>query len=158
MNFDQAFEKLIGYEGDYSNNSNDPGGETMYGVTKTVAIAFGYTGQMKDLPIEMAKQIYFTRYWNKVQGDKLPDAIKYAVFDAAVNSGYSQAIKWLQRAVGAVDDGVLGPQTFAIIADTSPDVILRKMLAQRLIFMTSLPNWPTFSKGWARRIGGLLAG
>lgn len=158
MNFDQAFEKLMGYEGGYSDNPNDPGGETMYGVTKSVAVAFGYMGAMKDLPVEIAKQIYWTRYWSKIQGDQLPDSIRYAVFDAAVNSGAGQAVKWLQRAIGETDDGILGPKTLATANALNPDGILRRMLAQRLIFMTSLANWPTFSKGWARRIGGLLAG
>ena len=34
MNFDQAFERLIGHEGGYVNHPDDPGGETKFGITK----------------------------------------------------------------------------------------------------------------------------
>ena len=34
MNFDKAFELVIGHEGGYSNNPKDPGGETKYGISK----------------------------------------------------------------------------------------------------------------------------
>ena len=157
MNFDQAFDKLMGFEGGYTDNPNDPGGETCWGVTKSEAIANGYTGKMKDFPVELAKEIYYQKYWGKVQADQLPDVLRYAVFDAAVNSGPTQAAKWLQRAIGVSDDGVIGPKTITFVSCQNPDVVLRRMLSQRLIFMTSLPAWSTFSKGWARRIGGLLA-
>lgn len=157
MNFDTAFDILMGFEGGYVNNPNDPGGETNWGVTKSEAITNGYFGQMKDLPVAFAKQIYWQKYWGKIQADQLPDLLRYPVFDAAVNSGPAQAVKWLQRAAGVTDDGIIGQKTISAVNALSADVVLRKMLSQRLIFMTSLPQWPTFSKGWARRIGGLLA-
>ena len=157
MNFDQAFDKLMGYEGGYSNNPNDPGGETMYGITSIVARANGYLEAMKDMPVDVAKRIYRANYWDKCQADKLPDLIRYAVFDAAVNSGVKQSVMWLQRSVGADADGVVGPQTLATVNSLNPDGILRRILSQRLVFMTSLAGWPEFGKGWARRIGGLLA-
>ena len=156
MNFDTAFDILMGFEGGYVNNPNDPGGETNWGVTKSEAIANGYIGKMKDLPVSFAKQIYWQKYWGKIQIDQLPDLLRYSVFDAAVNSGPAQAIKWLQRAVCVNDDGIIGPQTLSAVKTMSADVVLRNMLSQRLIFMTSLPQWGTFGKGWARRIGGLL--
>ena len=55
MNFDQAFRNMIGHEGGYVNDPRDPGGETNHGVTKRVAVANGYTGSMKDLPLDTAK-------------------------------------------------------------------------------------------------------
>ncbi|MCZ3110867.1 hypothetical protein NYZ20_18695, partial [Acinetobacter baumannii] len=73
MNFDQAFDALIGHEDGYSNNPADPGGETMWGVTLTVARASDYTGPMKDLPRDTAKAIYRAQYWDAVRADQLPD-------------------------------------------------------------------------------------
>lgn len=155
MNFNDAFDRLMGHEGGYSNHEEDPGGETMWGVTKRVAVTYGYNGPMRDLPRDTAKQIYRKLYWDAVQADQLPDAVKFEVFDAAVNSGVKQAVKWLQRAVGTTPDGVIGAQTIAAARAAGP-MIGAQYNGQRLQFMTDLPNWPTFGKGWARRIAANL--
>lgn len=47
--FDTLFDRLMKHEGGYVNNPNDPGGETMWGVTKAVARQYGYTGSMRQL-------------------------------------------------------------------------------------------------------------
>ena len=156
MNFDEAFTHLLGVEGGYVWHPSDPGGETNWGVTKVVARAHGYEGLMKDLPVATAKEIYRKSYWDSVQADKLPPLIRYAVFDAGVNSGPGTAIRWLQESVGATPDGALGPKTLAAINEVNPEGILRRMLAKRLTAMTSMSGWPSFSRGWARRIATLL--
>lgn len=155
MNFDQAFERLLGHEGGYTNNPADPGGETMWGVTKSVARAFGYTGAMRDLPVETAKDVYRKSYWAAVRADELPDSVRFDVFDAAVNHGASQSAKWLQRAVGANPDGVIGAQTVAAARAAGP-LIAAAFNGYRLQFYTDLPTWPTFGKGWARRVASNL--
>lgn len=156
MNFDQAFRKLLGVEGDYADHPADPGGKTRYGITESVARAAGYRGDMRGLPVSLAQTIYRRDYWEVVRADELPPALRFAVFDAAVNSGARQAIKWLQRATGATVDGVVGPQTITMARAAQPDMTMRLMLAYRLKFMTDLPTWPSFSRGWARRIAEVL--
>jgi len=156
MNFDTAFDHLLGHEGAYSFHPDDPGGETMWGVTVAVARENGYLGPMKSLPADVAKAIYKKRYWDAVRADDMPPAIRYHVFDAAVNSGTGQAVKWLQRAVGVPDDGHVGPITFNAARAAHPGDLIRRMNAHRLKFMTDLKNWPSFSRGWARRIADLL--
>lgn len=156
MNFDESFTTLLGHEGGYSNHPSDPGGETMWGVTARVARAHGYMGPMKDMPVEVAKNIYYKLYWTPVKADELPSVLRYAVFDAAVNSGPLQAAKWLQRAVAVDDDGKIGPATLAAVKAKDPYQVKAAMLAERLTFMTNLPTWSAFGKGWARRIASLL--
>lgn len=156
MNFDTAFQLLLGHEGDFSDHKDDPGGKTRYGVTEAVAREVGYRGDMRELPLDLAKRIYLERYWRPVRADDLPPGIRYAVFDAAVNSGPSQATLWLQRALAVQADGVIGPKTLAAAYAHPPERLLLAMLAQRLRFMASLPNWPAFSRGWARRIADLM--
>jgi lysozyme family protein len=156
MNFDTAFEKLLGHEGGFSDHADDPGGKTRYGVTEAVAREVGYRGNMRELPIDLAKRIYSERYWKPIRADELPAGIRYAMFDAAVNSGVGQSVKWLQRAAGVADDGVLGPKTLAAASALNADALRGKILAQRLRFMASLPNWPAFSRGWSRRIADNL--
>ena len=156
MNFDQSFHKLLGHEGGYVDHPADPGGATCWGVTERVARANGYRGHMRDLPVDLAKSIYRRQYWDSVRADELPPALRYAVFDAAVNSGTQQAVKWLQRAIGAKDDGVIGSQTLAIARAAKPDFALRRMLGARLQFMTDLKTWQVFGRGWARRVADLM--
>jgi lysozyme family protein len=156
MNFDQAFDRLIGHEGGYSNHPSDPGGETMWGVTKRVAQANGYDGAMMNLSRDKAKDIYRKQYWDAVQADKLPELLRFQVFDAAVNSGGKQAIKWLQRVANVGDDGVLGPMTLNAAAKLNPHEAVAEYNGIRLDFMTSLPTWSAFGRGWARRIASNL--
>lgn len=155
MNFDQAFDRLIGHEGGYSNHPNDPGGETMWGVTKRVAQSHGYQGAMKDLPRDTAKEIYRIDYWAPVRADELPDSLRFDVFDGAVNSGVAQSTKWLQSAVGALVDGKIGPNTLAKAQSSDPFAVARYN-GQRLEFMAGLSTWPSFGRGWARRIASNL--
>lgn len=156
MNFDQAFDTLLEHEGGYSDHAADPGGKTKFGITEVVARTHGYRGDMRELPIDAARLIYRSAYWDAVRADELPPAVRYAVFDAAVNSGVRQSVRWLQRAAGATDDGVIGPATLGAVRAQEPEVLLRRLLAQRLTFMTSLTGWPSFGRGWARRIASLM--
>lgn len=156
MDFERAFDLLITHEGGFSNHPDDPGGATMYGVTEVVARAEGYIGPMRDLSLDFAKQVYRKRFWDACRCDQMPDVIRYPLFDAAVNSGPSQAIKWLQVAVGVKADGVIGPITQQTVNVLPAQVTRQKMIGNRLRFMTNLNNWPSFSKGWARRIAAIL--
>ena len=159
MNFDQAFHELLGHEGSYSNHPDDPGGETNWGITVKVARLNGYDGPIKDMPVEFAKVVYRKDYWMPCRCEELPDPLRYPVFDAAVNSGVRQSIIWLQRAAGvqgAAVDGVFGPRTMLAVKQQTPETLVRKLLAQRLKFMTDLKTWPSFGRGWARRIADLM--
>ena len=156
MNFDAAFDLLLKHEGGYSDHAADPGGKTRFGITEAVAREVGYRGDMRELPLDLAKRIYKDKYWDTVKAEQLPAAVRYPVFDAAVNSGPGQSVKWLQRALGVKDDGVIGPQTMAAANAANPDALKMRMLGQRLRFMAGLANWPAFSRGWATRIAALM--
>ena len=152
MNFDEAFDRLLGHEGSYSFHRSDRGGETMWGITSDVARAQCYRGAMAALSQATAKQIYHDAYWLPVRADKLPAAIRFDVFDGAVNSGVTQSIKWLQRSLEVADDGFIGPVTLAA-CDTIPGDTLRlRFNGQRLNHLCNLQGWPSFGKGWTRRV------
>lgn len=156
MTFDEAFEKLLGHEGGFVDHPSDPGGATMYGVTERVARAQGYQGDMRNLPLDTAKAIARAEYWTPVRADDLPDAVRFDVFDAAYNSGVKQAAKWLQRAAGVTDDGVIGPQTIAAANGVAGYRLLARFNGHRLQFYTDLGTWPQFGKGWSRRVANNL--
>ena len=152
MGFDEAFERVIAHEGGYVNHPDDPGGETNWGITARTARANGYTGPMRELTRRQAREIYRVAYWGRARADDYDPAIGFQLFDAAVNHGIGNAIRFLQRAVGVADDGVVGPQTVAAINAMQTTDVLARFNAERLDFYTRLTTWPTFGKGWARRV------
>lgn len=156
MTFDEAFEKLLESEGGYSNHPNDPGLETMYGITAKVARANGYRGPMRDLPRATAKTIARNQYWDAVRAEELPDGVRFDVFDTAYNSGVKTSIRMLQRAAAVSDDGVFGPRTMASVMAAKPHRLSMRFNSERLLYLTSLPTWASFGKGWARRVAGNL--
>lgn len=158
MNFDRAMDKLLAHEGGYSDHAADPGGKTRYGITEAVARRHGYLGAMRELPIELARTIYRVDYWDAVQAEYMPDAVRFDLFDAAVNSGVRQAVKWLQLAAKAEPDGIIGPKTLLAVRMADPQLLAKRFNGARLRFMTSLPTWQHFGKGWARRIADNLIG
>ena len=155
-NFDKAFDLLIGNEGGYVNNPADPGGETNWGITRAVAVDNGYSGSMKSMPKETAKQIYKKMYWDKLQCDQLPFVVAFQLFDAGVNHGNSQAVKFLQRALSVVDDGVIGAKTIAATNSLDDFQIVILFNAERIEFYTALKTFSTFGKGWVRRVASNL--
>ncbi len=152
--FDECFAKLIGHEGGYVFDARDPGGETKFGISKRAYPNI----DIHALTLDAAKAIYRRDYWQRCRCDELPPGVAFDVFDAAVNSGPAQAIKWLQRAVGVADDGAIGPITLAAVGRFQPGSLRARYSGMRLDFMASLPSWPSFGRGWARRIAANLQG
>jgi lysozyme family protein len=152
MTFDEAFERLIGHEGGYVNHPTDPGGETKFGISKR-----SYPGEdIAGMTLERAKAIYLRDYWGPAGCDAVPDGVKFDLFDMAVNSGIQRAVLTLQRAVGEVEDGILGPRTLQAVQSMPAARLRARFNAVRLRFITDLPTWPAFGKGWVRRIAANL--
>lgn len=148
MNFDEAFELVIGHEGGYVNDPSDPGGETKYGISKR-----SYPDvDIKSLKLEDAKQIYLRDYWVKLDLHRFHESLRFHLFDAAVNSGVRLAIQFLQRAVGVADDGVIGPITVAAVSRKDPNIIAVRLNAERLRFIAKLSTFKQFGRGWSSRI------
>ena len=156
LTFQQIFDRLIGHEGGYVNDPRDPGGETNWGITKGTALANGYAGAMKAMTREQAFKIYQSAFWVRYQCEKMPSAIAYQFFDAAVNHGLGNASRMLQRAVGVADDGVIGNRTLAAIKQMAISDVIMRLNAERLEFYCKLGNFATYGKGWVRRVAGNL--
>lgn len=148
MNFDQAFEVLVGHEGGYVNHPNDPGGETKFGISKR-----SYPGEnIPNMTLVRAKDIYQRDYWWKAGCDLVPECVKFDLFDTAVNAGPKTAIQMLQRAVGVEDDGVIGPKTMLALSSMDPERLDKRFNGFRLQHLSTLSTWDTFGRGWANRI------
>ena len=167
MNFDKAFELLIGHEGGFQNDSRDRGNWTSgkIGVgqlkgTKYGISAMSYPGEdIANLTLERAKQIYARDFWGKSGADLVPDVLRYDVFDTAVNSGVKRAVMLLQRALGVKDDGILGPVTRQAIIKMDPYRLLVRFNGHRLDFLNDNPTlWATYGRGWSQRIAENMIG
>lgn len=160
MNFEKAFERLIGHEGGYSTDRNDPGNWTGGKVGKGVlkGTKYGIAANtypnldIKNLTLEQAKAIYKKDWWDKLGAEQLHPAIVYQLWDFAVNAGKSRAVKELQQVVGVIDDGILGAKTIAAVKALSVTDVLILLTAERLRFYTSLTTWGTYGKGWTNRV------
>jgi lysozyme family protein len=128
-------------------NPADPGGETKYGISKRSYPALN----IKHLSVDMAKSIYRKDFWD-VLGDDCHPSIRFQAFDFAVNSGIQTALRKLQQAVHVADDGHFGPVSRAALAAMPVSDVLFLYSSIRLEFLASLSTWPTFGRGWARRV------
>lgn len=123
---DQMISDLIKVEGGYSDHPADKGGPTMYGVTQAVARANGWQGQMRDMTIAIAQNIYRKKYFSEPGFDSiylLSPMIAEEMFDTGVNMGTSIPGPWLQRLLNVfndakqdlVVDGKIGPATITAL-------------------------------------------
>lgn len=106
--FDKALKHTLGIEGGFSNDSRDSGGATRYGITEAKARAFGYTGDMKDLPLDFAKQIYKVDFWDIIRLDEvasISERTALEMFDTGVNCGVGIPAKFLQRVLNVLNQG-----------------------------------------------------
>lgn len=125
--FRPALIEVLDVEAGYVNKWFDHGGATNWGITEATARSYGYEGDMKDLPSELAERIYREGYWDRVRGDDLVDQdIANEIFEAGVNSGIFPVSRYVQRAVNVFNrtgkdwadikvDGQIGPNTVKII-------------------------------------------
>lgn len=165
--FPAALKHVLVYEGGYSNHPKDPGGVTLEGVIQRV-----YDGyrKRKGLPQQALKptmrntaawkkerdEIYREQYWDAIRGDELPAGVDFVVFDGAVNSGPSQSVKWLQRALGVTADGNIGEATLGAVKSHSDyDKLVADICGRRMAFLKQLRTWPTFGKGWSARVANV---
>ena len=164
-NFPVVIDHLITNEGGYVNHPMDPGGATIYGVTKKNWES--YTGrkwsksEFKRLTPRDVKRFYEARYWDSCSCDSLPSGVDYCVFDFAVNSGVSRSSKYLQRIVGSVQDGVIGEKTLQAVFsyidsyETKKQgciALIDKIIADRKLFLSRLKTFAVFGRGWNNRI------
>lgn len=154
--FDACMPFIFKAEGGYSDNANDPGGPTNFGIT--LATLKAYDGDqnltadaVKALTPEIAKEIYRTAYWNRMQCGSLPPGLDLEVFDFGVNAGPSEAVKMLQKIVGVTQDGSIGPITLAALGQLKPKDVIGRYSDARLAFYKAL-NSPEFEQGWANRV------
>ena len=114
---------------------------------------------VKDLTLDQARVLTRAAYWDRIQGDALPPRVALIVHDAAFNNGVGTAVRWLQTAVGANVDGLIGPGTLAAVqravARGEAAAVAAEVLAERINAMARMPSWVAEGFGWSRRLARL---
>lgn len=144
----------------YVNDPVDPGGETKYGVARNANPDLDIT----NLDWEGAKRVYYRRYWLQANCDDITlisPRLAVLHFDSAVNHGVGRAAVFLQRAVGAVADGDIGPATLAAVQAQDDTAVCEKICDIREKFYRDIvankPSQSKYLKGWLRRITEMRA-
>jgi len=157
--FEKAFMFILKWEGGYVNDSDDPGGETKYGISKRQYPNL----DIKNLTIEDAKEIYWKDYWLKGQCEKIKSfsfRLAFIHFNYCVNVGIKRASKFLQQAIQKYDlpivvDGVIGPKTLALLKQCDRKFVYEAYANNATCFYTELvdrkPNLRKFYRGWMNR-------
>jgi lysozyme family protein len=129
VSIQQIIEGVIEREKGYSNNPNDTGGETMWGITIATARRNDYTGPMRELTRDQAAAIYVREYVTAPGFGRIAAIninIAEELVDSGVNCGPARPGKWLQRVLNLLNrqgklfpdlavDGALGPATLAAL-------------------------------------------
>jgi len=168
--FNVSAKITLPLEGGYSDNPDDLGGPTKYGITQAEAREWGYQGDMRDLPLDTALAIFKKNYWDVNNLDNCPSQkLANKLFDAGVNCGIEEAAIWLQRSLNAMDrnnldwkdltiDGNIGPNTLNVINKAlslrREDILIECINIQQGNFYIqdalNHPTQKTFLNGWIR--------
>lgn len=151
------------WEGGYSNDPDDRGGATMWGVTLADYTKYWRSrgkgtptaADLKRITAAEWDDILRSHYWTPVGADGITDEwVAYYIVDTCYNSGTGY-VKRIQQLLGVAADGIVGKQTLAAINYQDPARLLNKLKAQRAAYYQSIasrrPNQQKFLRGWLRR-------
>ena len=159
--FERIFDYLLRVEGGYTDDKNDKGGKTKYGIIEEEARKYGYKGHMRDMPLSIARDIYNKKYYHKNGLDTLKsDKIALSVCDFIVNSG-AWGAKKAQAALNELGfdlrvDGILGEKSLEALNKVDENKFLEKYhdLQRRYyrVLAANKPSQKKFLTGWLNRV------
>lgn len=172
VTFDKCIPVILEHEGGskFTNNPNDPGGATKYGISllflKNLSLSEADIDSdgdidkddIKLLSESKAEDLYFKHFWQTMNLEDIKnDLLCLHLFDHGVNAGTKTAIKLLQNLVGVRDDGNIGSMTLAAINIYSKDnnIVSDYALARHKYYdriIQKNPKLEIFRKGWYNRI------
>jgi len=174
LEFREALDFTLKWEGGFVDHESDPGGATAYGITQGTYDQFRkdtWKEQQSVIAITETERdtIYRDRYWKKAGCDEqaiFSPMIAMVQFDASVNVGVIRATKWLQSVVRSDRDGVYGPLTHQQFTEVLDEIGEDEMADQLIVkregwykYLRDKPdaNFGVFFKGWMNRIDALRA-
>lgn len=144
---------VLTQEGGLTDDANDPGGLTSYGIDQRSHPDV----DIRNLTRDGAIAIYQADYWLKSRADKLPPALAMIYADAAVNQGLGAAAVLLQQSLGVKADGNIGPVTLAAANTADVRTLVTEFAARRALRYAGTANLASFGLGWMRRLAAAHA-
>jgi len=130
--FRKSLEFTLKWEGVYSNDPTDPGGETKWGISKRA-----YPNEdIYNLTPERAAELYYRDYWLATGCESLPLQDAIVTFDTAVNLGVGRT-----KSLRAGTDGASG--------------LLEARRTYYLNLASKRPALQKYLKGWLNRLNDL---
>jgi len=162
QNFDACLKPLLEHEGGNDDDPQDPGGRTSRGIVQSEYNKYRKRHRQETRDVWSAsdaevKDIYKTEYWDVLRCDELPAGVDYCVFDYGVNSGIGRAANVLQKVVGVNMDGSIGAATVNAVKGKDAKSVITAISSERLAFLQRLHTWPSFGRGWERRVNEVKA-
>jgi type VI secretion system secreted protein VgrG len=167
----EILNKTLMYEGGYSNNPLDKGGETYRGITKKnfpwwkgwayVSAAKPSPGQYVLKAEPFVHDFYYATFFEANRFHQLNSVkVATALFDYAVHGGYSvkglQALLNNKFAANLVDDGKIGPLTIEAINKANESKLITAIMEWRKGYLKAVvkndPTQKAFENGWNNRL------
>lgn len=155
--FSEALALVLQMEGGRVDDPRGPGGRTNAGITQHTYDAWRRTAGLSRrsvyaiTPSEI-EAVYRENFARPLCFDALPRGLGYAIFDAGVNSGPVQAVRWLQRSLALPANGHLDLATRAAAARHDHAALIGAFCDRRLGSLRRLAAWAFFGRGWSHRV------
>ena len=169
------------WEGGFINHPNDPGGATNCGVSLRWLQGTGMdvngdgkidVADIRAMTPELAADLFRRYFWDYLGLEGFPPCLAATVYDCAVNTGCTQAVRFLQRACDRYAgqwlaiDGRLGPVTRARVSELCVKVgeaaLCKAVIDTRIEFYHRLvanppegKDYRPFLSGWLNRANAL---
>lgn len=158
--YDLFMPLLFEFEGGYTDDPQDPGGATNWGITIYDARKYwkpnATPADVRAMPKGVAAEIYRSKYAPAVAYDAMPAGTDCVVMDGGVNSGPSRGLRWLQQALGSEKTMAL-QLAYDAARVTDQTALIKRQCANRRAFLQSLRTFSHFGPGWMNRVARLEA-
>ena len=169
--FEKALDYVLQNEGGFSNNPNDFGGATQFGITQATLSNWlkhpATVDDVKSMTKDVAAAIYAQNYWHPLKLDQIEyTRMATCIFDMAVNMGLRRPVQWAQVCCNTIDqmnlevDGVMGPKTIEALNYVYSVEFIQTYSALAwgyyLRRVEENPSQAVFLKGWTARAKRML--
>ena len=148
----KEIELTLEYEGGYVDHPDDPGGETKFGISQKSYPHLVIKSLTREQAIDIYKRDFFDRYKLQLISSI---RIRWKIFDMIVNLGPGRAIRYLQDAIGAEKDGIIGVETIRETNSADEEKLMLKLIERQAKHYVrrarANPSQVVFLEGWVNR-------